>query len=353
MKKIICLLLAILMLTGLVACGETKPEPASETETAPAAEALEETAVWTRIGYFSDENDNMLYILESEEDQGEGWIVGVIMGETMTGSVIAQEGSTLHGDLNAWDENADPFIVTVSEEGEEGLLLQVEDGETYHFLPLDIPEATIFISVNSEGLGNVAYAEGETEPETDVPFQSAQFNLAEPTAYTFVAWPKTGNLFVKWMKDGEDFSTDPKITLELDQSTDLVAVFEEDPDWQNPVMNFVGEYQCDRAHARVECMGYDEASITIEWGSSAWELARWLVVGPLDTDTMTIEYSGCPKYIVVHDENGEVKSEEAEYEDGTGTIVFHEDGSFTWHEDKAEDRDDMLFQWVPTEGNEG
>ena len=38
----------------------------------------------------------------------------------------------------------------------------------------------------------------------------------------------------------------------LDESADYVAVFEDDPDWQNPVMNFVGEYQSGRAHALVE-----------------------------------------------------------------------------------------------------
>ena len=51
------------------------------------------------------------------------------------------------------------------------------------------------------------------------------------------------------------------------------------------------------------------------------------------------------KYL--YDENGEVQSEETVYEDGTGTIVFHEDGSFTWHEDQAEGRDDMVFEWLP------
>jgi len=79
-------------------------------------------------------------------------------------------------------------------------------------------------------------------------------------------------------------------------------------------MNIVGEYQCDRAHANIECFGYDEAFITIEWGSSAWELTRWIIVGKLDTDTLTIRYSGASKANLVYDEQGEIKSEESVFE---------------------------------------
>ncbi|HAJ65781.1 MAG TPA: hypothetical protein DCM61_04270, partial [Clostridiales bacterium] len=174
----------------------------------------------------------------------------------------------------------------------------------------------------------------------------------EPAVHTFLAAPEAGNLFVKWTKNGEDFSTEPQITLLLDESAEYLAVFEEDPNWQNPVMNFVGEYQCDRAHALVECFGYDEAFITIEWGSSAWELTRWIIVGKLDTDTLTISYSGASKANLVYDDQGEVKSEESVYDDGTGTIAFHDDGTFTWHEDQSESGEDLVFEWIPvTDGS--
>ena len=122
-----------------------------------------------------------------------------------------------------------------------------------------------------------------------------------------------------------------------------------DEDGQNPVMNFIGEYQCDRAHALVECSGSEDALITIEWGSSAWETACWIIEGTLDTDTLTIEYSGCVKSILTYEDGGELASEEVEYEDGTGTIVFNEDGTFTWHEDQSEYGEDMVFEWLPVE----
>jgi len=338
MKKSICILMVLVMLLGLCACGAKASEP--------------ERKDWTRTGYFSDENDNMLYVLESQDPGQPGWTVGVIIGEDMRGWTVPQEGNTLHGDLNAWDESAEPYVVTVSEEGKDGLLLEVEGGETYHFTPMDMPEAKIFVSFNTEGLGSFDHAEGETAPEIDPKhgYQSAQFNLPEPGTYTFVAWPRVGSRFVKWTKDGADFSTEPQITVLFDESADYVAVFEEDPDWQNPVMNFVGEYQCDRAHATVECLGYDEAFITIDWGGSAWETARWVISGPLDTETLTISYEGAGKTILTYGEDGEVASQEDVYGDGTGTIVFNDDRTFTWHEDQSEYGKDMVFEQLPAEG---
>lgn len=308
---------------------------------------------WPRDGYFMDENENMLSITWMDDIDEPGWYVGCMLGEDMVedswGGTLALEGDDLQGMLLSSGSRGD-LNVTVSQEGTDGVLLTVEDGETYHFTSLgDALDASIFVTINTEGWGAVAYAEGEETPEYDeeYPYQSAQINLAEPETYTIGAWPETGSVFVKWTKDGEDFSTDPMITVSLDESADFTAVFEEDPNWQNPVMNFVGEYQCDRAHAVVECFGNTEAWITIQWGGSASELAQWDILGRLDTETLTIEYSGCTKSIIVYDENGDVVSQEPEYEDGTGTIVFNEDGTFTWHEDQSVYGEDMVFEWMP------
>ena len=349
MKKTICVLLAAVMLFTLCACGAKPEAPAQETP----APGEPENREWTRAGYFTDENENMLSVTWMEDIDEPGWYVGLMVGEIMGGSTLPQENGTLHGNLNAWDETAEPLIVTVSEEGEDGLLLSFEGGESYHFKPYDMPEATIVVTVNTEGWGNIDYAEGDQAPEidTEYPMQSAYIGLAEPKTHTFVAWPQAGSLFVKWTKNGEDFSTEPVITVLLDESAEFVAVFEEDPGWQNPVMNFIGEYQSDRAHALVECSGTEDALITIEWGGSAAELARWDIFGRLNTETLTINYSGVTKSIVTYDDSGEIVSQEPEYEDGTGTITFNDDGTFTWHEDQSEYGVDMVFEWVPVQGD--
>ena len=352
MKKWMVIAVCLIMLFVLAACGKTPTTDGGESET-PEPETEQTTAEWSRKGLFLDENENMLTITWMDDVDEPGWYVGCMLGEDLMedswGGILPQVGDTLRGKLPSAGDKEE-LSVTVSEEGEDGILLAIDSGMTYHFTQTD---STIFITINTEGRGMIDYEQGETVPELDpeMPYQSASVNLAVPETYTFAAAPETGFVFVKWTKNGEDFSADPTVTLLLDESADYVAVFEEDPNWQNPVMNFIGEYRCERARATVECLGYDEARITIEWGGSVSELARWDILGHLDTDTLTVDYSGCGKAIVVYDESGEIVSQEPEYEDGTGTITFNDDGTFTWHEDQSETGKDMVFEFVPV--NEG
>ena len=255
MKKTVCILMALALLLGLCACG-AKPEAPEAPETGE-----EEIKEWSRRGYFTNDNDELVTIMWMEDADEPGWYIGVMIGETMTGWYVEQVGNSLHGNLNAWDESAEPYVVTVSEEGEDGIVLEVEGGESYHFTAFEVPKATIFVSVNVDGMGIIGYNEGEEAPEMDpeYPFQSAQINIAEPAVYTLAAMPQAGNLFVKWTRNGEDFTDEPQFTVLFDESADFVAVFEEDPDWQNPVMNFIGEYQSGRAHALVECWDKQDA----------------------------------------------------------------------------------------------
>ena len=346
MKKMICLLLAVCMSFTLAACGGSKP--AQETE------KPQDGGEWTREGYFSDENDNMLSVTWMDDVDDPGWYVGCMLGEDAIedsyGGILQPEGKTLKGSLPS-SGTKDAINVTVSEEGEEGLILSVEGGNEYHFKVMEMQEAAISVSINTEGFGSIAYAEGEAAPEIDpeYPYQQAQINLAEPATHTFLAEPQTGSVFVKWTKNGEDYSTEPQITLLLDESAEFVAVFEEHPDWQNPADSYLGAYQCDRAHATVESFYPDSAWIIIEWGGSASEAAHWDIVGKLDPETKTIEYKDSTKQNLVYDENGDVKSEEIEYDNGTGTIVFGDDGTFTWHDDQSDSETDMVFELMPAE----
>ncbi len=351
MKKTICLLLALCMLLALAACG-AKPagEPDKTPEAATPSPAAEpEVKEWTRTGFFTSGDDDLLNIMASDDEDYPGWYVGCFLGDDIYGWYIQQEGNALHGNIMPENEEGE-FIVTVTEEGEDGLLLVVEGGGTYHFLPMELPTASIFISINTEGWGSIDYAEGEEAPEPEeYSYQSAQINLADPAVYTLVARPDPGSVFVKWTKNGEDFSTEATVTLLLEESAEFVAVFE-DPDSVSPVANYIGSYQCGRARATVECIGFDEPWITIEWGSSAWELAQWDILGTLDADTMAMAYTGCTKYVITYGDDGEVANTETVYENGTGTVVFNEDGTFTWHEDQSEYGEDMVFEPVYVDG---
>ena len=242
-KKLFSFAICIVMLFTLCACGGTKPDNTKET-TVPASETpARETSAqteqpvteWTREGYFQDENENMISVTWMDDIDEPGWYVGCMLGEDVMedswGGTLPQEGNTLHGILTASGSKED-ITVTVSVGGGDGLLLEVEGGETYHFTSMGDMTASIIVTISTEGFGMIGYEPGETVPELDPeePYQSAQVNLAEPETYTFAAAPEEGNAFVKWTKNGEDYSTEPVITVQLEESADFVAVFEEESD---------------------------------------------------------------------------------------------------------------------------
>ena len=183
-----------------------------------------EPSPWTREGTFIDEADNYLSIMTPFEEGDTGWYVGGAIGDGLYGAAIPQEGESLHGNI---DSEGGEFIVTVSEEGEDGILLTLENGEQYHFTPYEIPDADIVVTANTEGMGEIAYAEGEETPEfhEDSRTQSVYLGLEGPTTYSFDARAGEGYRFVKWTKNGKTFSTEPSVTAEFVEDADLVAVF--------------------------------------------------------------------------------------------------------------------------------
>jgi len=213
-RRIMNLLLAVLMIFTFTACA-SKEEPGN----------------WTREGYFTNEDEYMASVVYMDEIDEPGWYVGVMLGEDGNddsyGGTLEVKKNTLQGTLTSTGSKGD-ITVTVSEEGEDGLMVEVKGGETYHFTEMNMPTATIFVTIKTEGKGNIEYVEGEATPEPDPerPYQSAQINLADPQTYTILAYPDEGYSFVKWTKNGADYSTDAQITVLLDESADFVAVFE-------------------------------------------------------------------------------------------------------------------------------
>ena len=125
-----------------------------------------------------------------------------------------------------------------------------------------------------------------------------------------------------------------------DDSTEAVGGEE---DGQNPVMNIIGKYGCDRATMTIECQGKDEAKINVTWGGSASECAEWNMVGVFDTTTNTVNYKDCEKKVVTYGEDGNVQDEKVEYTDGTGSIKVNDDYSLTWTDDKEHIADGSKF----------
>ena len=89
-------------------------------------------------------------------------------------------------------------------------------------------EVIATLMINTDGMGTIAYGlEGEdVEFNDEFPNQSTMVNLTEPGTYVIKAKPDEGWKFVKWTKDGADFSEEPDITVEVSEDVEYVAVFE-------------------------------------------------------------------------------------------------------------------------------
>ena len=117
-------------------------------------------------------------------------------------------------------------------------------------------------------------------------------------------------------------------------------------DGQNPVMNFVGIYQCDRASILVEAAGKEEAKLTAAWGSSYKESTEWVMSGPFDTESLRVEYHDCERVDRVYREDGSVESETKVYFNGHGFVFFdYDSNTLTWQDDQEHVADGMTFEF--------
>ena len=126
---------------------------------------------------------------------------------------------------------------------------------------------------------------------------------------------------------------------------------------QNPIMNFVGPYACDRATIQVEATDEENgAKATVTWGGSVSETSEWTMSGTYDAESHVFTYSDGVKKNVVYKEDGSVESEEEVYKDGTGTMTFSEgtEGPYLeWKDDKENVADGMTFKFVRGEEQTG
>ena len=211
MKKLFAVVIVALLATTLTACGSGGG------------------AEWTRQGTYTTEDEKEgLMVYKSETEGYEGWSVGYYNDDQQLGWIIQQEGDSLKGNLVPPGEEGE-FIVTVKEEGDDGLLLITPDNQEHHFMPVEMPDVIGTVTIKIEGMGQIEYAEPGRELEfSEHPFQDAVINVTEAATYTIGAKPADGWKFVKWTRDGQDFSEEAIVQVDLDGDANFVAVFEEE-----------------------------------------------------------------------------------------------------------------------------
>lgn len=98
-------------------------------------------------------------------------------------------------------------------------------------------EDTVLIRVNTEGIGCIEVAEGEETPVIDKEFPAQSFGsmFAKGTKVTMLAYEtEDGWNFVKWTKNGEDYATEPQITVTVEEEAEYIAVFMMSGGWDGP-----------------------------------------------------------------------------------------------------------------------
>lgn len=109
-------------------------------------------------------------------------------------------------------------------------------------------------------------------------------------------------------------------------------------DGQNPVMNFIGNYENGGTYILVEADAKDGAIFTVEEPLTDDEKYTYSFSGTLDLDTLKVYYSNCTKKDIKLNPQGNVTEELTEYTDGTGIVIFHDDGTLEWQDETEAER---------------
>ena len=140
-------------------------------------------------------------------------------------------------------------------------------------------------------------------------------------------------------------ASDATPTEDAANTSDATPVDTAEEAGQNPVMNYVGVYECDRCSITIEADGETDAKISVHWGSSATESSNWTMSGYFDPDTMRINYSDSVKTEMTFE--GEEETDKVIYENGYGRIQFFEDGTLEWQdEQEVENVRGMVFEFI-------
>lgn len=114
---------------------------------------------------------------------------------------------------------------------------------------------------------------------------------------------------------------------------------------QNPAMNIVGKYGCDKATLTVEAVDSTTTRMTVYWPTSSLTRTEWTMTGTFNPEKQTIEYSDGTKKAFTFDEKGKLKKETVDYENGTGRFKIDMAASeITWEDDQEKAGEGLTFK---------
>ena len=118
---------------------------------------------------------------------------------------------------------------------------------------------------------------------------------------------------------------------------------------QNPVMNFIGNYQSDRCTLLLEADGDSGARVTAHQANDpalATDATEWELTGDFDETSMRITYDNAVKKLVSYTEAGAISGESVVYQNGSGYIRVNDDGTLTWHDNNDPELASKTFMYL-------
>ena len=177
--------------------------------------------------------------------------------------------------------------------------------------------------------------------------------ITVPDVLTY-SWPEaqatleSAGLDAKFVGDEDGIVVSQSIpagTVVADDTTVTVHLENGKEDTQNPVMNYVGNYQSGRATLSVDAVGANEALIVIDWALDASTSSQWSMMGTFDEATSTVTYTNGNLITYTYNDKGKVVSEDIAYTDGKGAFTFS-GNKITWDDKTGHVADGMTFKHV-------
>ena len=90
----------------------------------------------------------------------------------------------------------------------------------------DADLVTIMVNIRGQG-GSIAVSDDGSDPQLDpeYPMQSAYSNVEKGTEVKILAEPEEGYHFFKWTVNGQEYSTEPLITVTAEEDVEFLAEF--------------------------------------------------------------------------------------------------------------------------------